>query len=103
MQLSIHYGQVVHTDVMTCGVSMVRYGRRGPKIFPESIPKDPCRLPYLFLIMLQSVTLIPVDYSTFWYDVVPVFGGHQEVPDGVTSLEMDLDPPLCHKCFKALA
>ena len=51
--LSTHYGKVVHTDIMTCGASMVIGGREGLKIFPELFPKSPCRFPYVFLITFQ--------------------------------------------------
>ena len=41
VQLSSHYGEAVHTGVMTCGVGMVIDGGRCPKIFPEPFPKGP--------------------------------------------------------------
>ena len=41
---------------------------------------------------VQFVTLVPVDYSTFLWDIVPVPGGNQEILDGFASLDMD------HKC-----
>ena len=88
--LPTYYGEVFHTRMMTCGVGMVIDGRMGPEIFPEPFLKGPCRSPCVFLITL-SIKSVPVDYSTFLCDVVPILGGHQEVPDSVASLEISMD------------
>ena len=45
-----------------------------------------------FLITIQFVTLVLTDYITFQCDIV--IEGHQEVLDGVSSFEMDLEPHL---------
>ena len=79
VHLPAHYGEVAHFDMMTCDVSRVIDERRGPKVFLEPFPKGPCRFPYALLITIQLVTLLPIDYSAFLYDVAPILGGHQEV------------------------
>ena len=62
-------------DVITSGVGMVIDGGRGPKMFPQPFPKGPYRSLYALLIALQYVTLVPIDYSAFQCDVIPVHGG----------------------------
>ena len=53
---------------------MVTDRGRDPETFPEAFSKGYCRLPYV-LITIKFVTLVPVHYSTFLYDVVPVLAG----------------------------
>ena len=48
----------------------------------------------------QPCHIIPVYYSAFLCDVVFVLGGHKEVPDGVASLEINLDSQLTTYIFK---
>ena len=59
---------------MICDVGMVINGGRDPKMFLESFPKIPCRVPSVLLTTLQSVTLVPINKSTFLYDGILVLG-----------------------------
>ena len=63
---------------------MVMDGGRDPEVFPDSFLKGPHGFPYILLIIIQFVTLLPIDYTIFLCDSVPVLGGH-EVLDGVAS------------------
>ena len=72
-------------------------------MFPGHFPKDPCIFPYILLMTVQYVTLVPVDYSAFLCDVVLVLGGHQEVLNGAASLEMDLGPYLATNVLEGFA
>ena len=101
LYLLAHYVEIVHTDVMPRGVTMVIDGVRVPEVFFEPFPKSPCRVPFVFLIAIHLVTLVPVDYPTFLSDIIPVFGGNKEVPGGVISIEMNLDPCLTTDILKA--
>ena len=94
LHLSNNYGKVVHTDVITRDVAMVIDGGRGHEVFLQPFPKSLCRFPYVLIITIQLVTVLPVDYPTFLCDVVPILGCHQEVPNSVASFEMDLGPHL---------
>ena len=69
LHLPINYGEAVHTDVMICDIGMTIDGG-GPEVFPEPFPKGPCIFPYVLLITIQLVTLLPVYYSTFLCDVM---------------------------------
>ena len=89
--LPAHNGEIVHTDVMPKCVIMVIDGERGPETFFQPFPEGPCRLPYVFLLIIHLVTLRPLDYPTSLSDIIAVLGGHQEVLDSVASFEMDLD------------
>ena len=64
--------ELILINVMASDVSMVIDGRKGPKVFLEPFPKGPCRFPYVLLITMQFVTLIPVDSSSFC--VVSILG-----------------------------
>ena len=99
--LPTHYGKIVYIGMITCGLVMVIEGGMGPKMLPKPFFKDPCRFIYVLSITLHSVTLITVNYYTFLCDVFPIPGGHQEAPDGVASLETDLDP-FGYICLKLL-
>ena len=103
VHLPTHYEEVINPDVMTCGVSMVIDGEKSPEMFPKPFLIGPCRFPYVLLIILRSVTLVPVDYSTFQCDVFPVLWGHQEIPDGAASLDMDLDPHFATNVLETFA
>ena len=70
-------------------------------MFLEPFPKGPCKFPYVLLITLQSVTLVPVDYSSSLCGVVAVLGSNQEALDGVPSLEMDLDSLFARNVLEA--
>ena len=86
---------------MTYDVGMVTDGAGDPKVFPESSLKGLCRFPYVLLITIQFVTLVSVDYSNFLCDIVSVLGGHQEILDGDTFLEMYLDTHLAADVLEA--
>ena len=69
MHLPTDYWEVVHTDMMTCSIGIVRDGGRGPKMFPEPFPKGPCRFPFVLLITLQSChtcTFRLLHFSMWW-------------------------------------
>ena len=42
MHLSTYYGEIVHPDTVSRGVTMVIDGGRGPKMLLEPFPKSPC-------------------------------------------------------------
>ena len=70
-------------------------------MFHEHFPKGPCRFPYTHLITIQFVKLVPVNYSTFLFDIIPILGGHQEVLYGVSFLEVDLDSNIATNVLEA--
>ena len=90
-RLPAHNGDVLYPGMMTCGVGMVINGGMSPEMFIKPFLNSPCRHPYVLLITPQPVTPLPVYYSTFLCDVALVLWGYQEVSDGITSLDMDLD------------
>ena len=94
--LTTHGGKIIHTDVMTRDVAMVTDGGRGLEVYLELFPKSTCR--FTFVIQLVTCT-----YSLphFLCDLFPVLGGHQEVPDGVTSFKMNLDSHLTTNILEA--
>ena len=102
LPLPTHYGEVINTDMITCSVDMIIDGGRDPKMFPDPFPKGPCKFPYTFLIRIQSIPYLLVDYSTFLCDGILVLGGNQEILDSVTSFEMELDPPNLPQIFLKL-
>ena len=102
VHLPTHYGKVIYTGVMTCVVSMIVDGGRDPKMFPLHLPTGPCRLTYVFLTTVYSVTLVPIDYSASLCDIVPVLGSQLEVPDCLTFLEIDLDFHIAQMFLKLL-
>ena len=91
--LPTHYGEIVHTDSKTGGVTMGIDGVRGPEMFFESYPKSPFQFICVLLFTTCLGTLEPIDYPTFLDDLIPGFGGHQEIPDSVASFKMYLAPP----------
>ena len=90
--LCTHNLEVVHPGVVICSVGIVIDGERCLDMSLEPFPKGPCRFPYVLLITLQPITLVPVNYSIPLCDVIPILGSHQQVFDGVVFLEVDLDP-----------
>ena len=82
---------------------MVTDRGRGHKELLEPFTKSSCRLPYAFLITTYLVILVPVDYSTFLSDIIPIIGGHQEILDGVASFEMYPDPYIIMNILIAFA
>ena len=72
--LPTHYGEVVHTNVVSYNFNMVIDVAGGPKVFPKLFPKGPFRFHHLLLITIQFVTCVPVGYSVFLCAVIPVLG-----------------------------
>ena len=97
--LPAQYGEIVQTDSMPRGVTMIIDGGRGLEMFFHPFPKSPCRLPYILLVAIHLVTHIPVDYPIV-SNINPFLGGHKEIPDSVASFEMDLDPCLLTNILK---
>ena len=91
MHLPTHKREVVHSGVMTCGADMVIDGGRVPALVLEPVCKGPCRFPYVLLLTLQPVTLIPVNYFILLYDIIPVLWDHQGNFDSAASLEVESD------------
>ena len=100
--LHAHCGELVHTDAMPRHVTMVIDGGRSSEMFFQPFPKNPCRLPYVFLLTIHPVTLMHADYPTLLSDIIPVLGSHQEVFDGVAFFKIDLEPHLTANNFKAV-
>ena len=70
---------------------------------PWDFPQNSHRLPYVLLIAIHLVTLVPVDYPTFLSDIIPILGGQEELLDTVSSFEMDLGLHLIANFLKAFA
>ena len=96
---STHNGEIFHTDLVTCDVSMAINRGASPKMLLMSFPKGPCRLSYILLITFQPAKPVPIDYSTFLCDAVLVLGGHKQVFDGVSTFKNKPGFPFGHKCF----
>ena len=87
-----YYGKVVHTEVMTCGVTMdisgdgnLRYSLSlSPKVLAESpmYSSSYSTMSYLYLKITPC----------FLCDVVLALWGHQKACDRIISLEMELNP-----------
>ena len=69
---------------------MVINGERGSEIFIKSFTKGSFRFKYVVLITFYSVTLIPVNHSTFLGDGVSVLEGNQEDLDDIASFEVSV-------------
>ena len=102
MHLLSHNGEIVHTDVKTRGVAMVIDRAVGPEMFLEPFTKSPCQFTYALLLATHLVTLGPADYPTLLSDLIPVFGSHKEISDGVASFKMFLDPNLATYILEAV-
>ena len=100
--LPTHYGEVVHNDMMSCGIDMVIDGGRGLRCSLSLSPKVLADFLIYSLITIHSVTLLPVDYCTFPCDVVPVHGGHQEVLTVLPPLKWTWIPTLPQMFLKLL-
>ena len=81
--LPANYGKIVHTDDVLRGVPMVIEGEGALRCSFSLLT------PYIFLLTIHLVTLIPVDCPTFLSDIIPVLWVHQDVLDGVASLKVD--------------
>ena len=71
-------------------------------MFLKSFPKGPCRFTNVLIITIHSVTLVPVNHSTFSWDGAFVLGGNWEVFDGITPFEINLYIPFITNFFKLL-
>ena len=72
-------------------------------MFPKALPKGLYRFLYVHLITFQPVTLMSVYYSTLLCDVILILRDHKEASDGITSLELDLDPPFSTNVLETFA
>ena len=75
---------------MTSGVMMVIYGGWGLLVFFEPLSKFSGGFPYILLITIHPVTLVPINDSTLFHKGIFVLGSHEEAFDGVTSFEVHL-------------
>ena len=71
----------------------------GLLVFFEPFSKSSGGLSYIFLITLHSITFVSVDDPTLFQHRILVLGGHQEVFDGDTSSEVDLNPMFVASSF----
>ena len=58
-------------------------------MFLKPLSKCSSCLPYVLLIAFQPVTSISVNYTTFFGDVIFVFGCHKFIFDGFSTFEMN--------------
>ena len=71
--LPVPYREIVHTDTIPRGVTIVTDGERSPEMFFQPFPQNPYKLPCVFPFTIYLVTLLPVDYPTFLSDKMHVF------------------------------
>ena len=71
-------------------------------MFLETFQEGPCRFPPCIPHHTPICHILPVGYSTFLCDVIPILGSHQEVFDGAASLEVNLDPNFATNVLKLL-
>ena len=57
--------------------------------------------PYIFIITLYPVAFVSVDDATLLCDGILIFGSHQEVFDGITSIAIYLYPMFSAYIFQA--
>ena len=72
---------------------MLVYGGGGPEMFLKVIPKGHSQFTYLILLSACLGTFEPKDCHTLIGDIILVFGGHQEVPDGIYPIKMHFYTP----------
>ena len=66
VHLLTHYGETVHTNVMTWGITLVIDGGGDPDIFLEPFPQRPCWLTYvLFFKVIQAHLNLKIN-PLFW-------------------------------------
>ena len=66
VHLLAHYGEIVQTDAMLKGVTIVIDG--GREMFLHPFPKSPCRLTYVFLLAIHWSHLnLRLPYFSEWY------------------------------------
>ena len=80
---------------------MVKYGGWGLLMFLEPLSKGSGGFPYIFLITLHPVTLVPIDDSTLFHKRIFVLGSHQEAFDGITSFKVYLHSIFLASSFEA--
>ena len=68
---------------------VINWGRC-PETLLYLFHKGLCRFPYVLVITLQPLTLIPVYYSTLLCDVILVLRGYWEASDGIAPHKVDL-------------
>ena len=94
------YSAVVHPGMMICVVGMVIDGGRSLEMFLEPFPRSPCILSSVLLIIIHPVTLVPVDYSPFLSDGIPILGATRRFLMVLHPLKW-IWTPSCHKYFEA--
>ena len=82
---------------------MVKYGGGALRCFLNLSPKVLADFTYVLPLKIHKITLEPVDYPNFLCDLIPVFWGHQEVPDGVFSFKVYLNLHLTTCLLEAFA
>ena len=58
-------------------------------MFLKPLPKCSSCLPYVFLIAFQHVTFISVNYTTFFGDMIFIFGCHKFIFDGFSTFKVN--------------
>ena len=91
MCFPINYGEVVYPAVMPSDVGMVI-----DEFFPEPLPKGHYSFPYVHLITIQFVTLLPVNYSAFYAMLSMSFGAARKFLMVLLCFKWTWTPP-CHK------
>ena len=71
-------------------------------MFFEPLSKCSWGLSNIFLITFHPVTLVSIYDSILFLDVILIFWSHQEVLDGIASLEVDLHSMFTSYFFEAL-
>ena len=95
-------GEIVHTDALPLGVTMVIDGGNNHEVLLEPFFNSPCRLLYVFFFAIHLVSLVPVDYPIFLSNIISILKGQKEVLDSVASFEMYWAPTLLQTFLKLL-
>ena len=90
--LPVNYSEAFRTYWASCRVTMVMYGGWHPEMFLEPVPECSGHFPYVFLRTVDVWTFIPAYDPTFLKLVIPVLRGHEKGFNGVTPIEIHLDP-----------
>ena len=98
-----HYTKIINGDIMTSGVSMVKYWGGCLLMFFEPLSKHPWGFSNVFLITAHPITFISIDDPTLLHDWVFIFRGHQEVLDSAASFKADLHSTSAAYFLQALA
>ena len=89
MLLFLHSAEAIKSCGMTCDVMIVTNRRGGPEMFLEAPSKCSCRLINVFNMTLNPGMHVSVDHLTLLCNGISL-GGHQEVFDGSTFIEVYL-------------